>query len=126
MAMYGYVRVSSKDPNESRQVIALSDFGVPPENIFRDKQSGKDFNRPGYLKMVNTLQPGDLVCIESLDRLGRDYQDIQNEWRKLVHEMGVDILVLDMPILDTRKGKDLLGTFFKRHCSSGALLCSGK
>ncbi len=111
MCSFGYVRVSSKDQNESRQLLALRDMNVPKENIFIDKQSGKDFKRPGYLKMLSTIQPGDLIYIKSIDRLGRNYSEIQDEWRKLVHEKKVDIVIIDMPLLDTRKGKNLMGTF---------------
>ena len=111
MKVYGYVRVSSVDQNEERQMIALAEQNVPMENIFMDKQSGKDFNRPHYKELVERLETGDLLYIISIDRLGRNYEEIQRQWRILTKEMGVDICVLDMQLLDTRKGKDLMGTF---------------
>ena len=106
---YGYIRVSSTDQNEDRQRIALRD--VPPGHIYMDKQSGKDFNRPQYKRLVKKLKPGDLLCILSIDRLGRNYEEIQRQWRILTKDIGVDIHVIDMPLLDTRNGKDLMGTF---------------
>ena len=109
--IYGYVRVSSTDQNEDRQMIALNKVNVPARNIYMDKLSGKDFNRPQYKKMVRKLKPGDLLYILSIDRLGRNYEEIQNQWRILTKEIGIDICVLDMPLLDTRNGKDLMGTF---------------
>jgi len=111
MNIYGYIRVSSKDQNEDRQIIALHEAGVDEKNIFMDKQSGKDFNRPQYKKLVRKLKTGDLLYILSIDRLGRNYAEIQNQWRILTKEIGVDICVIDMPLLDTRNGKDLMGTF---------------
>ena len=111
MKIYGYVRVSSTDQNEDRQLIALRAQGVDEKNIFIDKQSGKDFERPNYKKLVNKLKPGDLLYIISIDRLGRNYEEIQKQWRVLTKEIGIDICVLDMPMLDTRNGKDLMGTF---------------
>ena len=108
---YGYIRVSSTDQNEDRQRIALRKRAVPKENIYMDKQSGKDFNRPQYKKLVRRLRTGDLLYVLSIDRLGRDYEEIQNQWRVLTKEIGVDICVIDMPLLDTRSGKDLMGTF---------------
>lgn len=111
MQIYGYVRVSSTDQNEDRQMIALQEADVPVQNIFIDKQSGKDFNRRGYKKLVCRLKEGDLLYILSIDRLGRNYEEIQKQWRILTKEIGVDICVLDMPLLDTRNGKDLMGTF---------------
>lgn len=108
---YGYVRVSTMEQNEDRQLTAMAAAGVAAGNIFIDKQSGKDFDRPQYLKMVAKLEANDLVVILSIDRLGRDYEEIQRQWRVLTKEIGVDICVLDMPLLDTRSGKDLLGTF---------------
>lgn len=111
MAIYGYVRVSSKDQNEDRQLIALHELGIPDKNIFMDKQSGKDFNRPQYKKLVRKLRKDDLLYIKSIDRLGRNYEEIQNQWRILTKDKGTDIVVLDMPLLDTRRGKDLVGTF---------------
>lgn len=109
--IYGYVRVSSKDQNEERQMVVMKKEGVPKQNIFMDKQSGKSFNRPEYLRMKEHLAEGDLLYILSIDRLGRNYEEIQKEWRILTKEIGVDICVIDMPLLDTRKGKDLMGTF---------------
>ena len=111
METYGYIRVSSTDQNEDRQVLAMKDMQVPPKNIFIDKQSGKDFDRPQYKRLVKKLKPGDLLYILSLDRLGRNYEEIQSQWRHLTKEIGIDICVIDMPILDTRPYKDLLGTF---------------
>lgn len=107
---YGYIRVSSKDQNEDRQRIALQKI-VSECNIFMDKQSGKDFRRPGYRRMDRRMKRGDVLYVMSIDRLGRNYEEIQQEWRALTKEKGVDIVVLDMPLLDTRQGKDLLGTF---------------
>lgn len=109
--IYGYVRVSSIDQNEDRQLLAMEQKGVEKNNIFIDKQSGKDFNRPQYKKMVKKLRKDDLLYILSIDRLGRNYEEIQNEWRYLVKVKKIDICVIDMPILDTRTYKDLLGTF---------------
>ena len=111
MAIYGYIRVSSTDQNEDRQVLAMRELDIPPAQIFTDKQSGKDFERPAYKALMETLNPSDLIYIKSIDRLGRDYGDIQNQWRVLTKERGVDIAVIDMPLLDTRNGKDLMGTF---------------
>lgn len=111
MGIYGYIRVSSRDQNEDRQLIALRSVGIPPENLFLDKQSGKDFNRPQYKKLLRKLKRDDLLYIKSIDRLGRNYEEIQQQWRILTKEKGVDIVVLDMPLLDTRRGKDLIGTF---------------
>ena len=108
---YGYVRVSTRDQNEDRQLIALRELSIPERNIFLDKQSGKDFQRPQYRRLVKKLQPGDLLCIKSIDRLGRNYTEILEQWRLLTKERGIDIAVLDMPLLDTRRGKDLMGTF---------------
>ena len=108
---YGYIRVSTREQNEDRQLLALRDAAVPEPNIFLDKQSGKDFERPSYRRLVKKLKPGDLLYIKSIDRLGRNYEEIQNQWRVLTKEKGVDIVVLDMPLLDTRRGKDLVGTF---------------
>lgn len=109
--IYGYVRVSSIDQNEDRQMIALNKVNVLAKNIYMDKLSGKDFNRPQYKKMVRKLKPGDLLYILSIDRLGRNYEEIQHQWRILTKEIGVDTCVLDMQLLDTRNGKDLMGTF---------------
>lgn len=111
MAIYGYIRVSSRDQNEDRQLISLREVGVGEKNIYLDKQSGKDFNRPQYKKLLRKLKKDDLLYIKSIDRLGRNYEEIQNQWRILTKEKGIDIVVLDMPLLDTRRGKDLMGTF---------------
>ena len=113
--VYGYVRVSSADQNEDRQMIEMRRVGVPAENIFIDKQSGKDFERPSYKRMVRRLREGDLLYILSIDRLGRNYEEIQEQWRILTKEKRIDIIVLDMPLLDTRQGKDLMGTFIADH-----------
>ena len=113
--VYGYVRVSSADQNEDRQMIEMQRVGVPTENIFIDKQSGKDFERPNYKRMVRRLREGDLLYILSIDRLGRNYEEIQEQWRILTKEKRIDIIVLDMPLLDTRQGKDLMGTFIADH-----------
>ena len=109
--IYGYVRVSTQDQNEARQIAALRKMSVPEHNIFMDKQSGKDFNRSNYKKLVKKLKPDNLLYIKSIDRLGRNYQEIQEQWRMLTKEKRIDIVVLDMPLLDTRRGKDLMGTF---------------
>lgn len=109
--VYGYVRVSSTDQNEGRQMIAMTNRYVPKVNIYVDKQSGKDFNRPMYRKLVRRLKPNDLLYIKSIDRLGRNYEEIITQWRILTKEKKVDIVVIDMPLLDTRTGKDLMGTF---------------
>ncbi|MDE5831756.1 MAG: recombinase family protein [Desulfovibrio sp.] len=108
---YGYIRVSSIDQNESRQLLALEKLDIPANRIFMDKQSGKDFHRPQYQAMLRKLKTGDLLCILSIDRLGRNYEEIQRQWRWLTREKGVDIYVIDMPLLDTRRDKNLLGTF---------------
>ena len=110
-SVYGYVRVSTREQNEDRQMIAMRKLGVPEENIFLDKQSGKDFHRPQYRRLVRRMKKDDLLCIKSIDRLGRNYEEIQRQWRVLTKEKGVDICVIDMPLLDTRRGKDLVGTF---------------
>ena len=111
MSVYGYIRVSSQDQKEDRQQIALKEVGVELRNIYIDKQSGKDFNRPQYKKRLRKLKKDDLLYIKSIDRLGRNYEEILQQWRILTKEKGVDIVVLDMPLLDTRRGKDLMGTF---------------
>ena len=111
MSIYGYIRVSSRDQNEDRQLIALHGRGVKDDCIYIDKKSGKDFNRPQYKKLMKKLKPGDLLMIQSIDRLGRNYEEVQNQWRVLTKEKEVDICVIDMPLLDTRQGKDLMGTF---------------
>lgn len=109
--MYGYVRVSTTEQNEDRQMAAMTEKGIDNKKLYIDKQSGKDFNRPQYLKMIKKLKKGDLLYILSIDRLGRNYAEIQEQWRILTKEIGVDICVIDMPLLDTRNGKDLMGTF---------------
>ena len=111
MAIYGYIRVSTREQNEDRQVIALHEVGVPEKNIYMGKQSGKDFNRPQYKKLLRKMKKDDLLCIKSIDRLGRNYEEILAQWRILTKDKGIDIMVLDMPLLDTRRGKDLMGTF---------------
>lgn len=109
--VFGYVRVSSIDQNEDRQVIALKEKGVLLKNMYMDKQSGKDFHRQEYKKLIKKLKKGDLLYILSIDRLGRNYEEIQRQWRILTKDIGIDICVIDMPLLDTRNGKDLMGTF---------------
>ncbi len=109
--IYGYVRVSSTDQNEDRQMIALGEVGVEEKSIFVDKQSGKDFNRPQYKRLIRKVKKDDLLFIKSIDRLGRNYEEILQQWRELTKDKGIDIVVLDMPLLDTRRGKDLMGTF---------------
>jgi len=111
MAEYGYVRVSAVDQNEGRQILAMNGLNIPPDQIYTDKQSGKDFDRPAYKALLKILRPGDLLHIKSIDRLGRNYDEIQHQWRILTKERGVDIAVIDMPLLDTRNGRDLMGTF---------------
>ena len=111
MAEYGYVRVSSLDQNEDRQMIELQKKQIPEKNIYMDKISGKNFERPAYKRLFKKLKQGDLLYIMSIDRLGRNYVEIQEQWRILTKEKGIDIVVLDMPLLDTRTGKDLMGTF---------------
>ena len=108
---YGYVRVSSTDQNEGRQMAVMHEKGIPKRNIYIDKQSGKDFKRPQYRKMTRVMERGDLLYILSIDRLGRNYEEIQEQWRILTKEIGIDICVIDMQLLDTRNGKDLMGTF---------------
>lgn len=109
--LYGYIRVSTREQNEDRQILALKELSIPEKNLFMDKQSGKDFKRPEYRKMVRKLKKDDLLYIKSIDRLGRNYAEILEQWRILTKEKGIDIVVLDMPLLDTRRGKDLMGTF---------------
>lgn len=109
--VYGYIRVSSRDQNEDRQMIAMQELNIPQSNIYLDKQSGKDFNRPKYKRLLRRLRRDDLLYIKSIDRLGRNYSEILEQWRVLTKEKGIDIVVLDMPLLDTRRGKDLMGTF---------------
>ena len=109
--VYGYVRVSAKDQNEDRQIIAMREVGVSEKNIYMDKQSGKDFKRKQYKRLVRKMKKDDLLYIKSIDRLGRNYEEIIEQWRHLTREKRIDIIVLDMPLLDTRRGKDLMGTF---------------
>ena len=109
--VYGYVRVSTRDQNEERQLIALQKLSVAKKNIFMDKQSGKDFDRPAYKRMVRRMKKDDLLYIKSIDRLGRNYGEILEQWQILTKEKEIDIVVLDMPLLDTRRGKDLMGMF---------------
>lgn len=109
--IYGYIRVSSKDQNEDRQLYTMKELSIPDKNLFIDKQSGKNFDRFNYKKMIRRLKPNDLLYIKSIDRLGRNYAEIQEQWRILTKEKKIDIVVLDMPLLDTRCGKDLMGTF---------------
>ncbi len=111
MAIYGYVRVSTKEQNEDRQLIALAEFNIPPENLYVDKLSGKDFERPAYKEMLGQLRQDDLIIIKSIDRLGRNYEEIQEQWRIITKEKCADVRVLDTPLLDTSYHKDLLGTF---------------
>lgn len=109
--LYGYVRVSTSEQNEDRQIIAMHAVQIPEGNIYMDKQSGKDFQRPMYRRMLKRLKPDDVLYIKSIDRLGRNYEEVLEQWRVLTKEKKVDIVVLDMPLLDTRRGKDLMGTF---------------
>lgn len=109
--VYGYVRVSAKDQNEDRQIIAMREVGISEKNIYMDKQSGKDFKRKQYKRLVRKMKKDDLLYIKSIDRLGRNYEEIIEQWRHLTKEKRIDIIVLDMPLLDTRRGKDLMGTF---------------
>lgn len=111
MAVYGYARVSSKTQKEDRQIIALCRAQVPKRSIYVDKQSGKDFDRPMYQKMIRQLKADDVLYIQSIDRLGRNYEEIMRQWELITKEKGADIVVIDMPLLDTRRGKDLMGTF---------------
>jgi len=110
MEIYGYCRISDVSQNEGRQIFAMNELQIPLSNVFVDKQSGKDFDRPVYKKLINTLKSGDLLYIKSIDRLGRNYEEIQEQWRVLTKEKGVDIVVIDLPLLDTRRDKDLIGT----------------
>ena len=107
---YGYIRVSTQEQHDDRQRIALAEAGISPKQLYIDKQSGKDFDRPQYQKLLRKLKPGDTLVVKSIDRLGRNYAEIQQQWRILTKEIGIDICVLDMPLLDTRKDKDLTGT----------------
>ncbi|WP_066687611.1 recombinase family protein [Christensenella intestinihominis] len=111
MAIYGYMRVSTREQNEQRQRDALAAYGIPPKNLYIDKQSGKDFVRPAYKRLLWRIREGDLLVVKSIDRLGRNYRDVMEQWRVITKEKGADIKVLDMPLLDTTQAKDLLGTF---------------
>lgn len=111
MNEFGYVRVSSTDQNEDRQILEMQRLKIPKDNIYIDKQSGKDFNRPHYAEMLKAMKQGDLLYVKSIDRLGRNYKEILEQWQMLTKEMSVDVVVIDMPLLDTRTAKDLLGTF---------------
>lgn len=106
---YAYIRVSARDQNEERQRIAMTEFGITPRNIYMDKQSGKDFERPGYQRLLRRLRAGDTIVIKSIDRLGRNYDEILEQWRLLTKQKQVDIVVLDMPLLNTKQGRDLTG-----------------
>lgn len=108
---YGYVRVSTREQNEDRQLLAMAGLSIPKKNIFLDRQSGKDFERPEYKRLVRKLKPEDVLYVKSIDRLGRNYEEILEQWRILTKEKQIDIVVMDMPLLDTRRGKDLMGTF---------------
>ena len=110
--MYGYIRVSSYDQNTDRQVASMKEFGIKHRNMFIDKQSGKDFDRPGYAAMINTIKKGDVVVVKSIDRLGRNYNDITEQWRIITKEKEADVVVLDMPLLDTRVKNDNLTQAF--------------
>lgn len=109
--VYGYVRVSTKEQNEGRQLVAMQELNIPDKNIYMDKLSGKNFERPMYQSMLKRMRQDDLLYIKSIDRLGRNYEEILDQWRILTKEKKIDIVVLDMPLLDTRRGKDLIGTF---------------
>lgn len=111
MSIFGYIRISTKEQNEDRQLIALKEYNIPLRNLYIEKQSGKDFNRPAYKRMLRRLSSGDLLIIKSIDRLGRNYENIIDQWRIIIKDHKADIKALDMPLLDTTYGKDLLGTF---------------
>ena len=111
LKFYGYMRCSSREQNEDRQLIALKEMGVPEKQIYMDKQSGKDFNRPQYKRLLRKLDNNSVLFVKSIDRLGRNYADLNEQWRIITKEIGADIVVIDMPILDTRRDKNLLGTF---------------
>lgn len=119
--VYAYIRVSSREQNEDRQMIALKELVISEKNIFVDRHSGKDFERPSYKRMVRRMKRDDLLYIKSIDRLGRNYEEILEQWRILTKEKGIDIVVLDMPLLDTRRGKDLMGTFLSDADTTGCL-----
>ena len=107
---YGYIRVSTRDQNEARQIVAMLEFGVETQNLFIDHQSGKSFDRPAYQKLIDTLQQDDILVVKSIDRLGRNYNEILEQWRIITKERRAAVVVLDMPLLDTRQGRDLTGT----------------
>lgn len=109
--VFGYIRVSTREQNMDRQKIALTAAGIPPDRIYMDRQSGKNFDRPQYMEMLRELKPGSVLYVKSIDRLGRNYSDLTEQWRIITREKGTDIVVLNMPLLDTRRNKDLLGTF---------------
>lgn len=109
--IYGYARVSTKEQNEDRQLIALREMGVSDKDVYVDKESGKDFNRTYYKRLIRKLKAGDVLFIKSIDRLGRNYEDIIEQWKIITKDKKADIVVIDMPLLDTRRGKDLMGTF---------------
>lgn len=109
--VYGYVRVSSREQNEDRQLISMREMNVPEENIYIDKQSGKDFNRPQYKRLMRKVRRDDLIYVKSIDRLGRNYGEILEQWKTVTQDKQVDLCVIDMPLLDTRREKNLLGTF---------------
>ncbi len=108
---YGYIRVSTKEQNEDRQLLAMEQLQIPPSHIFMDKQSGKDFHRPAYRRLMRQLRQGDVLYVKSIDRLGRNYSDVMEQWRMITKEKCADIVVIDMPLLDTTISRDLLGTF---------------
>ena len=108
--LYGYIRVSTKEQNEDRQRVAMHEFGIADRDLYMDKQSGKDFERPNYKRLIRKLKPGDTLVIKSIDRLGRNYEEILEQWRIITREKKAAIVVLDMPLLDTRQGRDLTGT----------------
>ncbi len=108
---YGYIRVSTREQNEDRQLIALSACHIPQKNLYMDKRSGRDFNRPAYKRLLKKLKPGDLLIVKSIDRLGRNYDEILEQWRIITKVRQADVLVLDMPLLDTRQCRDILGSF---------------
>ncbi len=109
--IYGYVRVSTKEQNEDRQLVAMGEYGIEKRNIFVDKESGKDFERKNYKKLIRLLKKGDVIVVKSIDRLGRNYSEIIEQWRKITQIKKADVVVMDMPLLDTTKNKDLFGTF---------------
>lgn len=109
--IYGYIRVSTKEQNEARQLDALAVYHIPERHLYLEKQSGKNFDRPAWRKLMKRLRPGDLLIVKSIDRLGRNYEEILEQWRRITKEIGADVLVVDMPLLDTRAGRDLTGTF---------------